>query len=241
MTERAISTVPGAVLALLAAALASQLALKALEPRPTATAADLSRAPPIAALRLASLGEPIAAANLLSLYLQAFDTQPGISIPFKDLDYDRVEDWLIRILELDPAGQYPLLMASQVYSQVPDENKQRQMLDLVYRQFLLDPNRRWRWLGHAAIMAKHRLHDLGLALRYARAINQHATSADIPHWAKQMHIFVLEDMGEHETAKILLGGLLASGAITDAHEARFLTQRLNALQADEKSSPASGR
>ncbi|MEK6210704.1 MAG: hypothetical protein AABM64_10135 [Pseudomonadota bacterium] len=241
MTERAISTVPGAVLALLAAALASQLALKALEPRPTATAADLSRAPPIAALRLASLGEPIAAANLLSLYLQAFDTQPGISIPFKDLDYDRVEDWLIRILELDPAGQYPLLMASQVYSQVPDENKQRQMLDLVYRQFLLDPNRRWRWLGHAAIMAKHRLHDLGLALRYARAINQHATSADIPHWAKQMHIFVLEDMGEHETAKILLGGLLASGAITDAHEARFLTQRLNALQAVEKSSTVSGR
>jgi hypothetical protein len=115
------------------------------------------------------------------------------------------------------------------------------MLDLVYRQFLLDPNRRWRWLAHAAIMAKHRLHDLGLALRYARAINQRATSAEVPHWAKQMHIFVLEDMGEHETAKLLLGGLLASGAITDAHEARFLTQRLNAMQAAEKSSQTSGK
>ena len=33
----------------------------------------------------------------------------------------------------------------------------------------------------------------------------------------------------------------ASGAITDAHEARFLTQRLNALQAVEKSSPVSRR
>jgi hypothetical protein len=115
------------------------------------------------------------------------------------------------------------------------------MLDLAYRQFLLDPNRRWRWLGHAAIMAKHRLHDLELALSYARAINQHATSTEVPHWARQMHIFVLEDMGEHETAKILLGGLLASGAITDAHEARFLTQRLNDLQAVEKSSSASKR
>ncbi len=241
MAERPISTVPGAVLALLAAALASQLALKALEPRPAATAADLPRPPPTAGLRLASLGEPIAAANLLSLYLQAFDTQPGISISFKELDYERVEDWLIQILELDPPGQYPLLMASQVYFQVPDEKKQRQMLDLVYRQFLLDPNRRWRWLGHAAIMAKHRLHDLGLALRYARAIDRYATSAEIPHWAKQMHIFVLEDMGEHETAKILLGGLLASGAITDAHEARFLTERLNALQTAEKSSTTSER
>jgi hypothetical protein len=90
-------------------------------------------------------------------------------------------------------------------------------------------------------MAKHRLHDRGLALRYARAINQHAVSAEVPNWAKQMHIFVLEDMGEYETAKILLGGLLASGAITDPHEARFLTQRLNALQAAEKSSSASKR
>src|SRR5882672_3916093 len=241
MAERAISNVPRLVLGLLAAALASQLTLKALEPRPTATAQDLPEAPRGATVRLAALGEPIATANLLSLYLQAFDTQPGVSIPFKDLDYNRVEAWLTRIIDLDAPGQYPLLMASQVYSQVPDEAKQRQMLDLAYRQFLIDPNRRWRWLAHAAIMAKHRLKDFDLALRYAHAINQHATSAEVPHWAKQMHIFVLEDMGEHETAKLLLGGLLASGAITDAHEARFLTQRLNAMQGAEKSSQTSGK
>lgn len=239
MAERSISTVPTKVLMLLAAAIASQLALKALEPRPAANGMDLPPAPPIAALRLASLGEPIAAANLLSLYLQAFDSQPGISIPFNDLDYDRVEEWLLRVLEIDPPGQYPMLMASQIYSQVPDEKKQQQMLDLTYRQFLLDPNQRWRWLAHAAIVAKHRLHDPGLALRYARAINQHATSAEVPNWAKQMHIFVLEDMGEYESAKVLLGGLLASGAITDAQEARFLTERLNMLQAVEKSSTMS--
>ena len=41
---------------------------------------------------------------------------------------------------------------------------------------------------------------------------------------------MLEDMGELETAKILLGGLLASGAITDAHEIHFLTERLNTLK-----------
>jgi hypothetical protein len=241
MAERAISTVPGVVLALLAAAFASQLAFKSLEPRPAATGVDLPQAPQTTTLRLASLGEPIAAAYLLSLYLQAFDTQPGISIPLKALDYNRVEQWLSRILELDPPGQYPLLMASQVYSQVPDDHRQRQMLEWVHHQFLLDPNRRWRWLAHAAIMAKHRLHDNGTALRYARAINRSATSADIPHWAQQMHIFVLEDMGEHETVKILLGGLLASGAVTDPHEALFLSQRLNALQAAEKSSTSSKR
>ena len=241
MAERPISTVPGVVLGLLAAALAAQIVLKTAEPRPAATALDLPDPPPRAALQLAAMGEPIATANILSLYLQAFDTQPGISIPFKDLDYVKVESWLTSILELDPPGQYPLMMASQIYAQVPDMQKQRQMLDLTYRKFSIDPNRRWRWLAHAAIMAKHRLHDPALALRYARALSEHATASSVPDWAKQMHIFVLEDMGEIETVKILLGGLLVSGTVTDPHEMHFLTERLKALQSAEKSSTTSKR
>jgi len=191
---------------------------------------------------LASLGEPTATANLLSLYLQAFDnpTRHQHSRSRISTTTGSNPGWC-GILELDPQGQYPLLMASQVYSQVPDENKQRQMLDLAYRQFLLDPNRRWRWLAHATIMAKHRVNDPSLALRYARAINRTPPRRRFPTGPSKCTFFVLEDMGEVETAKILLGGLLASGAITDAHEARFLTQRLNALQAAEKSSPVSRR
>jgi len=45
-----------------------------------------------------SLGEPIALAQWLTLYLQAFDNQPGVSIPFQDLDYPRVIRWLDTIL-----------------------------------------------------------------------------------------------------------------------------------------------
>ncbi|MGH8750799.1 MAG: hypothetical protein ACREUV_03715, partial [Burkholderiales bacterium] len=183
-----------------------------------------------------SLGEPIALSQLMTLYLQAFDNQPGISIPFKDLDYDRVETWLASILELDPVGQYPLLMASHLYAQVPDESKQRNMLGFVYRQFFQDPNRRWPWLAHAAIIAKHRLKDLPLALQYADAITRHATGPDVPHWATQTRIFILEDMGEIESAKVLLGGLLVSGVLTDPHEIHLLTERLQQLEAAGKSS-----
>ena len=52
-----------------------------------------------------------------------------------------------------------------------------------------------------------------------------------PSWARQMQIFILEDIGELESAKIMLGGLLATGQVTDEHELRFLTQRLEALKA----------
>ncbi len=51
-----------------------------------------------------------------------------------------------------------------------------------------------------------------------------------------MRIFLLEDMGEVESAKILLGGLLVSGVITDSHEIHFLTERLQRLESEEKSS-----
>lgn len=234
--QRALSRVPWPVWLFLACALVLQIGLRLAEPRPTARADQLPSAPQGRLLRVAALGEPIALAQSLTLYLQAFDTQPGISLPFAQLDYQRLAGWLTALLSLHPRGQYPLLLASQVYSQVPDPAKQRQMLELVLQEFERDPVRRWRWLAHAAIVAKHRLHDPQLALRYAAVLSARADHPSVPGWARQMHIFLLEDLGEHETAKILLGGLLASGAITDPHEALFLTQRLNAMESVEKPS-----
>ena len=104
------------------------------------------------------------------------------------------------------------------------------MLELIHEQFLLDPDRRWPWLAHAALLAKHRLKDLPLARRYAAAIDRHTTAADVPLWARQMQIFILEDMNELEAARIMLGGLLASGRITDPAELEFLKQRLHELE-----------
>ena len=178
--DRRLSAVPRGVRWALAGAFVLQLAFASLQPAPSANAEALPSLPSASVLRIASLGDPIALAQMLTLYLQAFDNQPGVSIPFLQLDYARVENWLERILELDPVGQYPLLLAAQVYAQVPDEPKQRQMLEFVYRHFLADPNRRWPWLAHAAIMARHRLKDQALALRYAQALRTHATASSVP-------------------------------------------------------------
>ena len=53
----------------------------------------------------------------------------------------------------------------------------------------------------------------------------------MPLWAKQMEIFILEDMNELEAAKIMLGGLLQSGTVRDPAELRFLKERLDELEA----------
>jgi len=232
--ERVLATVPRWVLLLLAIAFCAQVTWQGLQPPPSARAEALGAPMVPALLRPLALGEPIALAQLLTLYLQAFDNQPGVSLPFLDLDYARVTAWLGTILELDPVGQYPLLMASQIYAQVPDEPKQRRMCEFVREQFDRDPDRRWRWLAHCAIMAKHRLGDTRLALSYAEAITLRARFAS--NWARQMRIFILEDLGELEAATVLLGGLLASGEVAEPKEIHFLTERLKELKAAGKSS-----
>ena len=231
MPQRTIAAVPRFVLALLALALAAQIGIKAYSPAPRASAEDLSPAPSIAALRIASFGDPVALAKMLMLYLQAFDFQSGSKIPYRDLDYERLESWLSRILELDPRGQYPLLAASRLYAEVPVQTKQRSMLEFIYRQFLLDPGRRWPWLAHATVIAKHGLKDLPLALRYAQAIQRYAVGDGVPLWAKQMEVFILEDLNELEAARVIIGGYVDKGAIKDPAELRFLDERLRQLEA----------
>ncbi|HEY5291934.1 MAG TPA: hypothetical protein VIJ43_06450 [Burkholderiales bacterium] len=228
--ERPLSHVSPPVLALLAAGLALQIGLHASAPQPRATAPDLMPPPATSLLRLASLGEPIALAKILMLQLQAFDYQSGSKIPYKDLDYACLEAWLSRILELDPAAQYPLLAAARLYAEVPREAKQRSMMDFIYREYFLDPNRRWPWLAHATFLAKHRLKDMSLALEYAAALQKYTTAKDVPAWATTMEIFIREDMNELETARMMIGGLLASGRITDRGELKFLDGRLREIE-----------
>lgn len=235
MHERPISAVPKPALLLLALALAAQALWHFSHPLPAARADNLPPPPPLSSLELAGFGEPIALAKALMLYLQAFDNQAGIGIPYRYLDYDRLQKWLALVLQLDPPGQYPLFAASRVYGEVRDPAKQRAMFDFVYRQFFLDPNRRWKWLANAAVMSKHRLHDLPRARLYAQAIRLYATGKEVPNWAKQMEIFILEDMNEYDSARILLGGLLRSGQITDPHELRFLEERLDKIETKENS------
>ena len=74
-------------------------------PKPVARAQALDDPPASAVLRAAALGEPIVLAQMAMLYLQAFDNQPGVSVPFHGLDYVRVTAWLDVILELDPVSQ----------------------------------------------------------------------------------------------------------------------------------------
>lgn len=229
--ERRLAAVPRTVVVILLVSLGLQIALHHYQSPVVARAEQMPHPPGLRLVRGFSFGEEVVVAKLAMLWLQSFDNQPGISIPFAALDYAKVIEWLALILALDPNAHYPLLAASRIYAEVPDADKQREILEFVEREFRRDPDARWPWMAHAVYIAKHRIGDIDLALRYARTLSRHATGPAVPNWAKQMVIFVLEDMGELESARALLGGLLNSGQITDPHEQWFLSQRLAELEA----------
>jgi hypothetical protein len=216
-----VRRVPAWIFGLLAASLAAHVVWHA---RPAAhpAAETLPPAPRVDVLRLASFGENAAAARLVMLYVQGFD--------IRGVDYGRLVGWLRAALALDPRSAYPLFAAARVFAETPDPLASRIALEFVYQEFTKDPNRRWPWLAHAALLAKHRLQDLPLARRYAAAIDRQTNSRDVPLWARQMEIFILEDMNELEAARVMLGGLLERGEIHDPNELRFLQQRLEALE-----------
>ncbi len=232
--ERPLASVPLWLWGVLVVAFVSQVSFQALRPPPAQAGEDLPPAPAPQALRLGAFGEPEALARALMLYLQSFDLGGLNAKPYRNLDYRVLADWLRAILALDPRSGYPLFSAARLYAEVDDPARMRLMLELIYEQYLLAPNQRWQWLAHAALLAKHRLGDLPLARRYAAALQRLTTDPEVPLWAKQMEVFILEDMNELEAARIMLGGMLESGTVTDPGELRFLKERLDELEAKSK-------
>jgi hypothetical protein len=225
-----LAAVPAWILCLLALALAVQIGSRSMQRTGAPEASDLPGAPSAAALRLASLGETAAFSRLAMLWLQAFDSRGDNAMSYQKLDYERLVAWLAAILATDPRSGYPLFAAARVYAENADPAKARRVLEFVYKEFDRDPNARWPALAHATLLAKHRLRDLPLAQRYAQAIQQRTTDPTVPDWATQMEVFILEDRNELAAAKVMLGGLLATGRIRDPEERRFLQWRLEQLE-----------
>lgn len=239
VAQRPIRAVPRWILVLIVASLATQVAMKVRQGPASAEAEDLPVPPRVAALRIAAMGEPAALARIAMLYIQSFDYHGTNALPYRKLDYSRLIEWLRGIQSLDPLSKYPLFAASRIYAEVKDPARQRKMLEFIFEEFQQDPNRRWPALSHAALLAKHRLRDLPLALKYARAVDRMTTTRDVPLWARQMEVFILEDMNELDAARIMLGGLLAKGQVRDETERRYLERRLKSME--ERASPQDSR
>ena len=167
---------------------------------------------------------------LLAIRLQLHDNQVGRHFNYQVIDYRLLVEWLDQISDTSPGTEYPMLLASRVYTSTGDPEQLRQILGFIERRFDDDPQLHWRRLAEASVAAKHKLGDLDLALRLARKLARQPASVDMPHWARDLEFLLLAELNELESAIAIIQALLQTEAVNDPDERRFLQGKLSELR-----------
>lgn len=191
---------------------------------------ELNQPYPVKYYKAISLGSDRLLSYLLLLGVQLHDNQKGRHINYTHLNYEVLREWLINLYELNPLSDYPAFLASRVYSQVPDTERTRQMIVLIEELFDRNPQQHWRRMTEACVLAKHHLNDLPLALRLAQKISSLPSTIELPYWARDMELVLLDELNQYESAQLLISSMLESGEIKDKDEIRFLKTRLLKIQ-----------
>ena len=163
---------------------------------------------------------------LLALRLQLHDNQAGRHFRYSLIDYSLLIEWLDRITEISAGTEYPMLLASRVYTNTSDRERLRLILAFIERRFDDDPQLHWRRLAEASVIAKHKLGDLDLALAMARKLARQPASVEMPHWARDFEFLLLAELNELESAIAVIQALLQTDAVNDPDERRFLQGKL---------------
>lgn len=180
--------------------------------------------------RAMAMGSERLMSYLLAIRLQLHDNQAGQHFRYSLMDYRLLVNWLEHISELDPKSEYPMLLASRVYTSTRDDSRLREILGYIEREFDQDPQLHWRRLAEASLIARHRLNDLELALRLAEKLAQQPVSVEMPHWARDFEFLLLAELNELESAIAIIQALLQSGSVSDPDEQRFLVEKLSEFQ-----------
>ena len=177
-----------------------------------------------------SMGSQKLLSYLLAIRLQFHDNQAGKHILYDRLDYQKLVEWMDQIYLINPQSEYPMMLASRIYSQTRDKDRLRIILEYIDRTFEQNPQLHWRRLAEASVIAKHQLGDMRLALKMAQKISNQPATIKIPRWARDLEFILLGDMNEYESAITIIIALLQSKSVKDPDEVRFLKDKLLMFQ-----------
>lgn len=229
--ERKLSQAPLFVIIGLLAFLVIQISYHQLVKSATVASYQKLNAPgDVRYYRALSLGSDKLLSYMMMLAVQMHDNQKGQHLSYRNLDYGNLSKWLLMLYRLNPHSDYPAFMATRVYSQITDKQKTRQMIRVVETIFESNPEKYWRRMTEACLLAKHKLKDLQLALELAKKVADISADITLPHWARDMKLVLLDELNQLESAQLLISSMLQSGEIQDPDEVRFLRSRLLIIQ-----------
>jgi len=181
---------------------------------------DILGPPPSSAVRQAvSFGDAQVLYRFWALDLQNAGDTGGRATPMRDYNYDYVLGWLTALRELDGRGQFHLFLAAHYFSQTPNLDDVRRIVEFIRVDAAKNPNEKWYWLTQAIATAQLRLNDLPYALSLSLELAGYDPPS-APRWVLMFPAVLLEKMGRFVEAKTAIE--------------RVRTQRWNDLREDER-------
>ena len=159
-------------------------------------------APHIAEARIEALGDSQLAFRTLAFSLQNSGDSFGRFTALKNYDFEVVAGWLHLLDKLDAKSNYTPSIASYYYSNTQRKEDNKYIVEYLNSHYDTDPKNKWWWLTQAVSIANFKMKNKELALKYAKKLAQ--SEAEIPLWARNMGIFILEQMGEKDQAYNLI-------------------------------------
>jgi hypothetical protein len=161
-----------------------------------------------------SLGDDQFLFRALALEVQEMGDSGGRFTPLGDYNYSMLIEWFRLLDGLDARSDYAVSLAALSYGMTQKPEDARRIAIYVREHAARDPAKKWRFLAHAAYIARYRGKDLALALEIAKDLAA-VDIPDIPAWTKQMPAFIMTEMGDKEAAEAYLSALIVSGTTSE--------------------------
>lgn len=173
---------------------------------------NIPPAPDISTALIASLGDPQLAYRMNGLTIQNMGDTGGRVINLRDYDYNALGQWFMLQHRLDPVSGFTPFLAGYFFGAIKGHpEKLYPVIDYLEVAAGDGAGQKWRFLSHAAFLARFKLKDTDRALDLAYKLAA-LKNPDMPSWTRQYPVFILNARGEKEAAYQTMVNLLKSSA-----------------------------
>ncbi len=184
--------------------------------------ANVPPAPSEIAAAATFLGDKEMAYRSFAITLQSFGNDTGQVMALKDYNYKNLGGWFLLENGLNNHSDYVPYLAGYYFGANQDPSKLGPVIEylrIVGKNPLPD---KWRFLGQAVFLKRHRMNDIKGALKLAEELAE-TYRPGMPAWPLQMKAIIATDMGDKKQAYLMMVEMLHSAAATmDPIEVNFI-------------------
>ncbi|OIN87417.1 MAG: hypothetical protein AUJ12_01390 [Alphaproteobacteria bacterium CG1_02_46_17] len=159
----------------------------------------------------AFLGDRELAFRSSAMALQSFGNETGQVQALKDYNYDHLGKWFDMEDQLNHRSDYVPFLAAYYFGATQDPSQLGPVIAYL-RQVGKNPEgEKWRWLGQAVYLARHKMKDNDLALQLAEELAD-TYRPGMPAWPLQMKAIIASDIGDKDLAYSMMVEMLRTSS-----------------------------